>query len=229
VTAFVVSPNPVARGGSVTISWNVTGATSVQIRRMAEQGDAVMETLVNTGTVSGTFAYTLPADYINVAPFELSATSADGQETLAQTQIAIQCQFSSSLTTDCPLTQLSVQAAYQAFEHGFMIWKGDTREIYVLLNDGTWSKNVDTYVDGESLTIPAAPSGLTAPNFGFGKLWLQLGGGGSALGWANLPETGYQATLETHQVWVNGAPTTVTVISLADGRKVTLTTPWSSS
>ena len=38
-----------------------------------------------------------------------------------------------------PQVRREVEAAYEEFEGGIMVWRGDTREIYVFYDDGTAS------------------------------------------------------------------------------------------
>ncbi len=78
----------------------------------------------------------------------------------------------------------------QAFEHGYMIWDAETKEIYVLLADRrfTWQVYPDTFQEGEPETdktlIPPSPN-LKQPRRGFGKVWReQLGGPQALIGWA---------------------------------------------
>jgi DNA-binding beta-propeller fold protein YncE len=82
-------------------------------------------------------------------------------------------------------------AAIEPFERGWMIWREDLGEIYVLPEGIEWSRHEDTWTSEESEPEQKAPGGLFAPVRGFGKLWReQLGGPDSALGWATAPERG---------------------------------------
>ncbi len=90
-----------------------------------------------------------------------------------------------------------VQWAGQRFEHGLVLWRGDTRQIYVLTaGDGaaTWASYSDTWQEGMPDRDPSlqAPPGCEQPIRGFGKVWReQLGGPQAALGWAVEGEQGY--------------------------------------
>ncbi|MEP6988195.1 MAG: hypothetical protein ABI970_21505, partial [Chloroflexota bacterium] len=107
VTSFTVSPNPVARGGGVTLAWSVDGgATRIKIDRLAEFTGQNAETLLDQQPASGSAPYTLSADYINSATFQLSASTADGQETIQTAVVNLTCPFPDKLTADtCPATQ----------------------------------------------------------------------------------------------------------------------------
>jgi hypothetical protein len=92
-------------------------------------------------------------------------------------------------------TQPAVETAgaYQPFQRGRMFWRGDEKQIYVLLRDGTWATFQDTWVEGQPPADPAfmPPEGLLQPVRGFGKVWReQLGGPDAQIGWATEPESG---------------------------------------
>lgn len=85
--------------------------------------------------------------------------------------------------------------ARQRFHNGQMIWRQDTRQIYVLYNDGRWDAYDDKWLEGDPVDDPAVvvPSGVQQPGRGFGKVWReQLGGPQAALGWALEKEQGVE-------------------------------------
>ena len=70
--------------------------------------------------------------------------------------------------------EASVQGAYQAFEHGLMFWRADTRTIYVLFSAdaGDWYAFTDTWTDDmDPGGGPAPVAGRYLPPRGFGKVW----------------------------------------------------------
>lgn len=100
----------------------------------------------------------------------------------------------------CPLTlePAIVQDAEQAFDRGRMLWRADTRMIYVLYEggtlDGIFYTFVDTWEEGDPVySCPGEPpTGRIKPWRGFGKIWCELGGPSSAaIGWALEEEQGY--------------------------------------
>lgn len=90
----------------------------------------------------------------------------------------------------------SLMMAQEAFERGFMFWREDTRQIYVLHSEGTWQVFPDTWIpDQPRYSCPdVAPSqSPPTPLSGFGKVWCeQLGGPDAAIGWAKDIEEGYK-------------------------------------
>lgn len=92
----------------------------------------------------------------------------------------------------------SVAAAYQYFQNGAMIWRGDEQKIYVIYDDGTWEVYDDTFKEGEAESDPSlkAPSGLMQPVRGFGKVWRASAGVREHLGWAVGKEAGINALVQ---------------------------------
>ena len=87
----------------------------------------------------------------------------------------------------CP-EQLAEQVtlAEQALEHGRMLWDSSTKQIYVLVESGTWLAFDDTFEEGidppYDSNLPPPPQ---QPQRGFGKVWREeLGGPEAAIGWA---------------------------------------------
>ena len=89
----------------------------------------------------------------------------------------------------------STAAAYQLFEDGLMIWRGDTQQILVIYGDNRWEAFDDTFVEGDPESDPTidAPRGLRQPVRGFGKVWRENTDVRAALGWALDREEGYTA------------------------------------
>lgn len=87
----------------------------------------------------------------------------------------------------CPNHQAEeVALAEQLFEQGRMIWDSSIRQIYVLMEAGTWQAFEDTFVEGvDAAWDPALQAPPRQPQRGFGKVWReQLGGQQAAIGWA---------------------------------------------
>lgn len=92
----------------------------------------------------------------------------------------------------CPVgAERGLALAEQAFENGAMLWRSDTRAIYVLGQDGTWTQRQDTFVEGEEMAEDSPPAGMLAPARGFGKVWRESPGLRHSLGWAVAPERGF--------------------------------------
>jgi len=106
----------------------------------------------------------------------------------------------------CPEDEEKViWCAWQEFQNGYMLWRIDTRKIYVLslegADGGSWQEYDDPWVEGKYPTdidpdiIP--PPGLEQPKRGFGLVWReQLGGPKSDIGWALMEEEGLCAVVQ---------------------------------
>jgi hypothetical protein len=104
--------------------------------------------------------------------------------------------------------QQTLWMARQPFQHGQMIWRSDEPAIYVLYNDGTYTRYEDQWTEDQPVDDPTLrpPEGMLQPKRGFGRLWReQLGGANSVkfarIGWATEEEKGMDATV---QQWKGG-------------------------
>jgi hypothetical protein len=81
----------------------------------------------------------------------------------------------------------SVTAAYQDFEGGIMVWRGDQGMIYVFYDGGGWERFEDLWQEGMSeqdVAFGPTPEGYVQPKRGFGLVWEQNGVTRDRLGWA---------------------------------------------
>lgn len=119
--------------------------------------------------------------------------------------------------------QAAAPAAFQPFEGGYMIWRGETGEIWAL-----------TFADWQARLIPQAayenlpdnpvpdepPAGRVKPVSGFGRVWGNFPDLRQALGWALAGETGYVASFQPASF--SGGGLQQTLVNLPDGREVLL-------
>ena len=89
-----------------------------------------------------------------------------------------------------------VWAAWEPFERGAMLWRSDTDEAYVLLNDGHWLPITEPWDGSEPAGRGPAPAGRVAPERGFGWVWSTRDDVFQALGWATDKEKGFCALLQ---------------------------------
>lgn len=82
-----------------------------------------------------------------------------------------------------------------------MIWRGDTRMIYVLYNDGSWGGFEDTWTPDEPERDQniQPPPGREQPVRGFGKVWREQPGVRDRLGWALQAEAGYTSPVQAFE------------------------------
>ncbi|HEX5416143.1 MAG TPA: hypothetical protein VFZ25_10785 [Chloroflexota bacterium] len=95
-----------------------------------------------------------------------------------------------------PAATISVPLAVAPFERGSMIWRGDSKVIYVLYADGTYAVYPDTFGPGDPESIGLIPpTGLLEPIRGFGKLWRNVPEVHDRLGWETVREVGVQGRI----------------------------------
>lgn len=215
---FAAAPDVIERGASVTLSWQVTGASRVSVWRL-EPGGPVAEESPVTSPV-GTWTVTVPGSYVDYASFMLNAVDATGA-LLAQRSVSVTivCPyvyfFNDPGTQTCPQgPAATVQAAYQPFEGGFMLWRADNSQIMVFYNNAQVRRYSDTWTGGEVTVPETPPAGLFQPVRGFGNLWATMPEVRNPLGWATALEQGY--TMQYQQTGEFKYPRTF--MTLPDGR-----------
>jgi serine/threonine protein kinase len=99
----------------------------------------------------------------------------------------------------CPRSPV-VQAAgaWESFEGGQVLWRGDLHQIYALHQDGAWRVYDDNWRDGDLVwdasIVP--PAGFYQPVRGFGLVWREEAGVRDILGWATAEESSFGATFQ---------------------------------
>jgi hypothetical protein len=94
--------------------------------------------------------------------------------------------------------EMTMQAVVQGFERGAMIYRADTRTIYVAVRDtghglplGNWRAFPDTWTEGQPVGGGDAPvPNLYYPQRGFGKVWRDNPEVQQRLGYALTPNEG---------------------------------------
>jgi hypothetical protein len=221
IESFTITPNPVAREGTLTFAWNVPGAVNVALIRQPYMDYMRDYFEFPYLPASGSTTLTLPPDALTTISYRLRATDAEGATIDSQpVTVNVQCPYVSTITPTCPLSQeVGVSAAYQAFENGLMVWLGSTRVIYVLYNDGSYELFSDTWTQGETFDIgEQPPSGRFHPQRGFGKVWTTDSSVRSRLGWALTDiEASYTTNVEVALEVTGRVPNRVIYLRVPDG------------
>lgn len=90
--------------------------------------------------------------------------------------------------------------AYQPFEGGQMVWRGDTNQIFVFYNDASWQVYDNPWRPGEAVSANLTPpTDKYEPVLGLGEVWRSLGGPGSKLGWATDTQQDGRGTAQRFQ------------------------------
>lgn len=193
-----------APGANVTLFWSVIGAERVSIYRLDAEGERTKEWRVDN---EGRITVATESTDIDEAVFELVASNADG---VANAEVSVplaaancaQLWFFSPVPATCPNGpgEPTFQVE-QRFEHGFMIWLGNTREIVIVYSDDQqprWLRVPDAFTEGQPEqddTIQPPPN-LFQPIRGFGLIWRENPRTRERLGWATEPELGYDGIVQ---------------------------------
>jgi hypothetical protein len=197
IVVFTADPATVTPGAAVTLTWDVQGADSVSITQTVPNVTAT-PVVVEAQSPKGTAEVYLP-DYAAYSVI-YTLTTPDGQAS-AQASITVHCPYTYFFGTGegCPSGEaFEVGAVYQEFENGYMLWRSDTNDIYVLFDDGS----ARYFVEANYAILPAPaldqmpPLDRQSPSEGFGKVWANAAGIRDQLGWALEDEIGYNAAIQ---------------------------------
>lgn len=217
ITSFTVNPTTVNPGAPVTLTWNVVGTGGVFIEQVVP-GVGAAEVVVTAQSPQGSATVYLPDYAAYNVQFTLWTAARDASAT---TEILVHCPFTFFFGEGdgCPATEpLSIESAYQEFEGGFMVWRGDTREIYAFISDGTTEYYLEAAFDNlpENNPAEAPPLDRFAPTSGFGRVWTNTPGLAEKLGWALAAEQGYTTTLQQVAMAREPAPEFAFYLTLPD-------------
>ena len=216
VTSFTVKPNPVERGDSVTITWHITGASQVtlwQLRYESKIGYWPRRHEPEaTSPAAGEWTVTVPFDatwqrtsdqnqpHWDVK-FELEAVDVFGNNvTVTGEEIRFVCHplfFDAGVPwPTCAHEPQFTEATFQPFEHGYMIWRADTGQVYVLPQRPEHPTQWRTHLPaGRVVDVGVPPTGLYVPGGHFQEAWNQPDEDWPRLlGWATAPEQAYALT-----------------------------------
>ncbi len=93
---------------------------------------------------------------------------------------------------------ITTYAAFQKYQNGYMIWRADTGEVWALIDAGF---QVRSFLQTSYESLPdnpvaeATPAGMVRPVNGFGRVWGNFEDLRAQLGWAQIQEIGYTATI----------------------------------
>jgi LysM repeat protein len=212
ILSLTADPNPVDRGAVVRLSWTVHNAAAVTLWPLSFDNHLNQwfrqTTPTYTGAGNAELTVAVPLDARGPLRYELEALDSEGAKVTAQTDlIQPYCNpafFGGPVDPSfCMHPAESAPAEFQRFERGFMIWRSDTGDIFVLTQEpGRYSFWLLWSASGAAVPIGAPPAGKYAPGGHFAEVWARLGtaelGGSQALrdmlGWATSPNMSYRLT-----------------------------------
>jgi hypothetical protein len=218
IERFAVSPDPVGAGGTLTISWSVTGSEMAILEVYDTAQPAWPYLLLTDLPLSGASEVAVPTNATALRIVIWAANRYHGYTPVAMYERVIKQERTVSVQRIVTGTACA-RAAYQRYDGGFMLWREDTGAVIVF-----WGKSSGQFAvfdEGAYGSLPdnpytTPPAGRVAPVNGFGKVWGNHDWVRNLLGWALGPEQGYDMVIETLGV---GAQSYL----LPDGRTVTTT------
>lgn len=193
IVSFVGNRTFLSPGEAIQLNWEATGADSALIEMYnIAPGGSEEPTTFDDQPGTGEIVLALPDNFTDGARFVLRLLSEAG-EPLAYALVDTFSETSGAVVT----TEETVEAVYQSFEQGFMIWRSDTNEILVFSDDGTLERYPEPTYAGLPDADPSEelPEDLLVPERGFGKVWGNQGVQ-EVLGWATATEDGFTMTIE---------------------------------
>ena len=218
VIAFTAEPDLVNPGAAVTLSWEIRGTGGVTIEQSVPNMAAV-ETVVIAQSPKGSAVVYLP-DYAAYSVQYTLYTANHASSAAVSVEINCPYTFFFGQGDGCPSGEArEVEAAYEEFEGGIMVWRGDTREIYVFYNDGSASYFLEASYAGlpEQPADAMPPLDRYTPVSGFGRVWSNAPGVRDKLGWALAPEQGYRMTIQSAAITRTPPPEFSFYLRLPDG------------
>ena len=199
---FVATPLAVKPGDPVLLFWSTEDAASAAVYRLNPDGSPGRTWAVQTEGSLTVVPRSTGQDEIYILSVTNGITTIERSIT-----ITISCEavwfFDPVPEGGCPQeAPLAINAIYQQFERGQMIWLSNSGQIIVLFDDSpdnideetpAWTVLPDTFVEGQPQEDPNInpPEGFLEPIRGFGNAWRQNESVRDRLGWAITQETGY--------------------------------------
>ena len=190
-------------GQTITLTWHTTNTTEVTLFHLLPTGQFGEFWEV---TAVSAMTYTISISARNESRFLLMAGNSQGVFVQAGVTIHLTCPHEwffvpgpDSCAAQAPLWS---PAAEQSFEAGTMIWIEAFNLIYVLFADEQqrqWQAYPDEWQEGDPIDDPSLepPPDRYQPQRGFGLVWREQPEVKERLGWAILPEVGYETAVQT--------------------------------
>lgn len=219
IVAFSASPDPVAPGGTLTVTWDVRGTELAILELYDANNPSIPFTLLQDLPIRGSAPITVPVRPTEAVRVVLwGANRPPRPMPVTMYEHVVQASLTVAVRSDLIQT-IQTRAAYQRYERGFMIWRADTGAVMVFWGDGggQWT----TFPEEHYRPLPdnpftETPAGRVRPISGFGRVWGNSAYLREMLGWATEPEQGYDMIIH----FVPGA--NPQSFSLPDGQTVSI-------
>lgn len=205
ILSYVPIAQPLLPGDSVTLDYLAEGeSASLCLSPVgADQWDC------RSVPVSGPYTLTIDPTYRTNLELVLHVYLGE-TESAAFDFVALFCPedawFFSGPPTTCPAdAPIETNAAFQPFEHGWMLWLQENNTIYTFYEEPnqTFATFPEYTIPGDDVPAPSdeydPPDGMFVPVSGFGRLWREYSWIRQKLGWALAPEEGFTTTIQHEQ------------------------------
>jgi hypothetical protein len=206
ILSFTAGRTTIVQGESVDLTWRATGGTEAHICWVTHE--AIMACVPGPVDPDGgteTVTPTAPgrpgmADIVLTVKNTAGAAEAHVDVTIACVEDPLPALEEQQLFGNCPYGTMVGNAAYQAFGGGYMIWLEGNSTIYVLYADGRYESYADNFREGDPESDPSItpPEDLLQPVRGFGLVWRTYPAVRDGLGWALVPEDGFQGWSQSY-------------------------------
>ncbi len=215
IDEFTATPSIAAQGGWVTLTWRVRGTEAALIEVYDRDNPQIALNVIENLPLIGTKTIRLPASVATGARIVLWGVNRSRNpvlvtmwEHVVQSELVVELEQPSGNVTQ-------TQAAFQQYEHGFMIWRADTGAVMVF-GSGSGSPvlsfSESRYAPWPDLPVDYdIPADRVRPVNAFGRVWVNVQQVRDLLGFATGQEQGYTMT-------VRSIDASTSDLSLPDGR-----------
>ncbi|MBZ0301032.1 MAG: hypothetical protein K8J31_14890 [Anaerolineae bacterium] len=197
VLAFTASPDPADLGGPLTLNWQVQGTDRVLIEVYPAGSSRIPVQLIQDLPLVGSTTVTIPASFSSGAHVVLWGVDRSPRP-VPVTMWARRVSQSLTIGTRQPPGLFRIQAAYQPYERGFLIWRADSGDVMAFGGSSGGQMlvfDVQGYAGWPDTTEIFIPTNRVRPVNAFGKVWSGIPQVRDMLGYATGPEQGYTAAI----------------------------------
>jgi hypothetical protein len=227
IVSVQAQPDPVDLGGSLQITWQVTGVDLVLIELWdTDSPNPAPFTVLTDLPLTGSSLVGVPAILkADVRIVIWGANRARGYSPVTMYERLVQSSVTVHVKRGEVKTDYS-RAAFQRYERGFMIWRADTGEVMVFWGDQAGQVNfLPERAYGwlpDNPVTQATPPDRVRPINGFGRVWGNFQTIRDQLGWAVGHEEAYTTVIQSFTATGSGS------FTIPDGRILYVTgTSWS--
>ncbi len=196
---LTINPDPVNRLEPFVVSWRVERATNVTatLQYFIYKGNVWTpfpdKSIEGFGVGETSFSVADIHYSLNTLRIHLDVIGEDGQTYAFDSEsFSLACfPMIEGAGSQCSSYEpLTTNASYQPFEHGLMIWRADTNQVYVLGGIETTGFFWQQFSVSEATLTESPPDGLFGPEGVFAGVWVN-NENVQGVGWATAPAQSY--------------------------------------